>query len=122
MMQDSAEIKKNRGCVRPATKQVWEIDECPGCFGKKHYDVLGNLIVCKECGGKNKIPVFRCPLSMDLSDEFRILTYFVAYRSSNTLSWPDGRGRLYQPRPLAIAFDLLTRTINRYEMKNVTEN
>jgi len=48
--------------------------------------------------------VQQCPRAV--ADGFNLLPYYLAYRNSNYISWPDGRGRLYQPVKLIIIFDI----------------
>jgi len=44
-----------------------------------------------------------------------LLPHYIAYRASNFLAWPDGRGRYYQPLKLIRAFDLLSVYWAKYE-------
>jgi len=65
--------------------------------------------------GKGEIPVHRCPRSVTgLSN---LLPYFIAYKNSGNLAWPDGRGRYYQPIKLVITFDILNYYFNKFEPK-----
>ena len=52
------------------------------------------------------MPVYRCPFTM-AKTVFDIISYFVDWRVSNRVVWPNGQTRLYQPYKLAQAFDLL---------------
>lgn len=100
--------KKQRGCIRPfKNKVIWTIDECVYCEGKNK-----NCIYCK---GKGKIFVRQCPRAMSKCSY--LLPYFIAYRHSNGLVWPDGRGRLYQPKKLVDAFDILGYYFAKHEEK-----
>lgn len=65
------------------------------------------------CRGKSKVPVQRCPRAVN--ENYALLPYFYAYRASNNLQWPDGRGRLYQPRKLVFAFDVWSFYFNKLE-------
>jgi len=106
-------LKRLRGCIRPYKRKViWTIDECIFCEGKNKH--------CPYCKGKGKIPVHQCP-QMVARNPY-LLPYFNAYRNSNYLAWPDGRGRLYQPKKLIQAFDVLNYYYNKLEEKKVAEN
>lgn len=99
-------MKRLRGCVKPfKQKAVWIIDECYFCGGKNKK--------CTFCGGKGKIPVQRCPRTVN--ENRHLLPYFYAYRNSHNLAWPDGRGRLYQPKKLVDAFDIWSFYFNKLE-------
>ena len=105
--------KRQRGCKRPFKRKiVWTIDECIFCEGKNKN--------CIYCSGKGKIPVRCCPRSTSFS--YGLLPYFYAYRNSNGLAWPDGRGRLYQPSKLVIAFDLWSFYFNKFESQRIKKN
>ena len=70
------------------------------------------------CKGKGKIFVNQCPRSCEDSS---LLPYFIAYRNSNGLIWPDGRGRLYQPIKLVHAFDILTYYFSKLEGQKIEQ-
>ena len=106
--------KKLRGCVRPfKRKQVWQIDECYYCGGAKKS--------CVYCKGRGKVSVGSCPRAMLGGDVPRLLPFFSAYRNSNSLAWPDGRGRYYQPCKLIEAFDLWSYYFNKFETKAIKD-
>lgn len=115
---ESCDARKKRlqGCVKPfKRKAVWIIDECVFCDGKNKK--------CVFCKGRGKIPVQRCPRAF--SGNRYLLPYFYAYRNSNNLQWPDGRGRLYQPKKLVDAFDIWSfyfRKLEEAETKKVVES
>ena len=98
-----------RGCIRPAKTRIWKIDECYFCGGKND--------LCRYCHGKGEIEVRRCPRAA--ASETPLLPYFVAYYNSNYLAWPDGRGRLYQPKKLIAAFDMMTFYFRKLESKRI---
>lgn len=101
--------KISRGCVKPFKKKtVWTIDECIFCNGEEKK--------CKYCKGKGKIFVSRCPRAYHENEA--LLPYFYAYRTSNNLQWPDGRGRLYQPIKLVMAFDIWSFYFNKFDNEN----
>lgn len=106
----SPNLKKWRGCIRPfKKKQVWRIDECVFCDGKNKK--------CKHCKGRGWIPVGQCPRSV--ATGFQLMPYYIAYRNSHGLAWPDGRGRFYQPVKLVSAFDILDFYFNKFEAKRI---
>jgi hypothetical protein len=99
---------KKRGCVRPAKKPVWKIDECIHCDGDKN---------CIYCKGKGKIMVHRCPRCIQDSS---LIPYFIAWKNSQYIAYPDGRGRLYQPKKLIQAFDVLGFYWDKFEAQRNT--
>jgi hypothetical protein len=86
--------KASRGCISPAENQLWKIEYCPLCGGKNEK--------CHICCGKGEISMLRCPRAIA---SFRLLPFFIEHYKSG--AWPDGRGRLYQPIKLIMAFDIL---------------
>ena len=86
---------------------MWQIDECIFCNGKNKN--------CLYCKGRGRISVYQCPRT--ISDDYGLIPYFNAYRNSEGLAWPDGRGRLYQPVKLVTAFDILGFYFNKFEPK-----
>ena len=48
-----------------------------------------------------------------------LLPYFLAYKNSNYLAWPDGKGRLYQPVKLVTAFDVLAFYFDKLEAQQI---
>jgi hypothetical protein len=103
MMCKLAGKQEARGCVSPVEFSLWSIPYCPICGSKEEK--------CMLCKGKGEIPVYRCPRSADLS----LLPFFYPYQNSGGLAWPDGRGRLYQPRKLIMAFDILMGHFQRHK-------
>ena len=96
------------GCVRPfKRKPIWKIDECVFCEGQNKK--------CHYCHGKGVIFVQRCPRAVAKS--CALLPYFLEYKRSNYIAWPDGRGRLYQPVKLVIAYDILNYYFCKLEEK-----
>ena len=96
------------GCVRPFKKKViWTIDECIFCEGQNKK--------CRYCKGKGVIFVQRCPRAV--AKNCSLLPYFLEYKRSNCLAWPDGTGRLYQPIKLVIAYDILNYYFCKFEEK-----
>jgi len=105
-----ARMKRLRGCVKPfKRKTVWTIDECIICGGKDKR--------CRYCKGKGKISVQRCPRTA--KEGYALLPYYYAYKNSNGLQYPDGRGRWYQPKKLVEAFDIWSFYFNKFEKDNV---
>ena len=44
-----------------------------------------------------------------------IIPYFLDWKVSNRIAWPDGRARIYQPVMLTQAFDLMMALCCKYE-------
>jgi hypothetical protein len=86
--------QESRGCKKAAGGELWKIEFCPLCGG--------NDEECFLCNGKGEISMSRCPRAIA---DFRLLPFFQEYQNKGT--WPDGRGRLYQPVKLILAFDIL---------------
>jgi hypothetical protein len=98
------EEKKNQcGCKCEAERMVWETDYCFFCHG-----IDPNCIYCK---GSNHNPVYRCPRALAFEVSW-LLPYFIDWRVSNRVVWPDGGSRLYQTVKLAESFDLLDEFIS----------
>jgi len=97
-------------CLRPKRKPIWMIDECIHCDGDKN---------CIYCKGKGKIPVHRCPRCIQ---DASLLPYFIAWKNSNYTAYPDGRGRLYQPRKMIQAFDVLSFYYEKFEAQRIKRN
>jgi len=95
------------GCVRPTKKPLWVIDECIHCNGNKD---------CKYCKGKGKIMVHRCPRCIQDSS---LIPYFIAWKNSQYIAYPDGRGRIFQPRKLIQAFDILAYYWDKFESQRI---
>lgn len=92
------ELKTYRGCFKPFVKEniIWEIPWCCSCEGRNAQ--------CQLCHGKGRIPLYQCPMSIPVDQ--RLSAYYNAYRTSN-YTYPDGRGRFYQPLKLTAAFDIM---------------
>ena len=113
------EEKKEMGCTEPINENknsngVWRIDFCIGfCDGDEN---------CKICNGSNQTKVWRCPRALVNPEVQRLLPYFFDYYGalSNGLSlWPDGKGRLWQPKKLIQAFDIMAKQkLMKEEKKN----
>ncbi len=104
--------KKLLGCVRPFKKKnVWKIDECIFCEGQNKK--------CRYCKGRGDIFVRRCPRAVAKNDH--LLPYFLEYKRSNYIAWPDGKGRYYQPVKLIQAFDIFSYYFNKFESKQLEE-
>ena len=102
--------KRLLGCVRPfRRKKIWVIDECYFCGGENKK--------CEYCNGKGHIIVQRCPRAV--ANNCRLLPYFIEYKNSNYLAWPDGKGMYYQPFKLVRAFQLMTYYFNKFEIKRI---
>ena len=102
----SREMKKNRGCKKERKKAILEI-ECI-CSGNKK---------CELCKGKNKFALKECPAKMNNTSVNRFLPFFWHWKSTNYISFPDGRGRYYQPTKLLEAFSLAANLSNKQEIK-----
>jgi ribosomal protein L32 len=89
---------------------LWKIPYCPMCGGVKH-----NERVCEYCEGNNEIPMHRCPRANEGGNAASLLPFYYAYRESRGLAWPDGRGRLFQPVKLIMAFGILTHHFNLHK-------
>lgn len=101
------------GCVRPFKhKKVWQIDECFFCGGEDKK--------CKYCNGKGQIIVQRCPRAV--AKNCGLLPYFLEYKNSNYIAWPDGKGMYYQPFKLITAYKLLSYYFNKFEIKQIEED
>ena len=48
------------------------------------------------------------------------MPYYMEYNNSNRTMWPDGRGRLYQPIKLVLAFDILNYYFTKFETRRIT--
>jgi len=100
--------RESRGCAGPLTdgSRVWEIGFCLRCDGDDN--------TCTICGGANKTPVPRCPRAAQDRDAL-LLPYFFDYYGAivrgGAGTWPDGRGRLYQPLKLVRAFEILVKVM-----------
>lgn len=100
------ERQESRGCEKETDSEFWRIEYCPICGGKNEK--------CFLCNGKGEISMSRCPRA---TADFRLLPFFKEYQKTG--NWPDGRGRLFQPIKLILAFDLLRGYYQRaaYESK-----
>ena len=91
--------QEDRGCKKESDRVVWKINECCLCGGKNEK--------CQLCEGRNEVIMRRCPHAL-LDDNIQfVLPFFYSYRKSEGTAWPDGRGRLFQPIKLVMAFDVL---------------
>ena len=100
------------GCVRPfKRKQIWTIDECIFCEGQNKK--------CRYCHGKGVIFVQRCPRAVAKS--CALLPYFLEYKRSNYIAWPDGKGMYYQPIKLVQAFGILNYYFKKFEDIKIEE-
>jgi hypothetical protein len=86
--------QEGRGCTGSIDRELWKIEYCPVCGGEDEE--------CFLCNGKGEISMSRCPRA---TADFRLLPFFKDYQRLET--WPDGRGRLFQPVKLILAFDIL---------------
>jgi len=83
------------GCVSPANHLIFKV-KCI-CMGAEN---------CELCNGTGEYNGYDCNIS-HTKDVGYIIPYFYIYKAANGLSWPDGRGRLYQPLYLVRVFEYL---------------
>lgn len=108
-------MRSQRGCLSPfKRKAVWTIDECLFCYGEKPDKK------CFFCKGRGKIAVRQCPRVVGRG--LYLLPYFIAYKNSNGLAWPDGTGRLQQPLKLVAAFDVLSYYFDKLEAEQIEKD
>jgi len=51
-----------------------------------------------------------------------LLPYFLEYKRSNYIAWPDGKGMYYQPYKLIQAFKVLDYYFNKFELRQIEED
>lgn len=103
--------KKVRGCISPAEKQVWVIEECFYCWGENKK--------CKTCGGSNQIVVHRCPHA--LSRERSVARFIpIANRYLKYGVYPDGTmNYIRQPIALLNAISIYSYFMSKYEAEHI---
>ena len=61
----------------------------------------------------------RCPRAVAKS--CALLPYFLEYKRSNYIAWPDGKGMYYQPIKLVQAFGILNYYFKKFEDIKIEE-
>ena len=95
-------------CVRPV---AWQVD----C-----YDCYGDDPNCETCSGSGIVRHGDCPRSS--ASKVHLLPYFLHWRQTNFMAWPDGGSILEQPQKLRKAFDLLLMYFLNREKKENEKN
>lgn len=97
------EMKKNRGCKRNKRKAFLFLN----C-------ICGTASKCSICNGKGTFGLKCCPVRFSNNTAIdRFLPYFWNWIDTNAMSFPDGRGQIYQPSKLLEAFSICSKAHNQ---------
>ena len=99
-------------------------DDKKGCKRNSRSPIVTIQCICggeKKCGlcrGTDGIKINRCPVSLTRdTDIIRLMPHFYRYKNNGT--YPDGRGRIFQPQKLNEALDLMAYVANRKETEQI---
>jgi hypothetical protein len=107
--------KKVRGCKRKPFENLRIDCTCGGSDGCE----ICRAPVSKGSKKKTSLGYFyidRCPVSFSNDNDInRMLPYFWHWRATNSMMYPDNRGRYYQPSKLLEAFSICGFMCNKRE-------